>query len=468
MTPRWRILLLALALLLPSVHGFAARPQPLFSAELEFTNREIEKGNSRSPDVVDAEVTVLYKNRFKHLVMQKCPECRAERRTDRHGANIWRIEFPDHWWFEITTDPFTLEIKTKPSTAQELRRLQPRLQRYIFDTAHALGTIGHYEDTSAAQIHVGVLSAFGKDTMRFRNFLVDEANHSGLAAGVLFKDFSNAPPLARLPENRIERFRNLVEPKVMKGQSLEAFATALRERVFDRTVEPGWDPPETFDSFALNRIDSEEFPPGQWTTEVRALPAHEEAESFLRTTELLDARIAYLDERFGERALGFKLERIRGMSDQQKVDEFFTYIAESGLRWRDYVSLVSYRYRHIAPSMAAARKALGGWGSPRFVEHMMDLIDLRVYDKAAIKRALSQAPASRRAAAEKVRAKLEGAAAAIQSFDAPFHQPVRGYEREFLMPAKRARVPGLRENPRLQPAYGDLAEHLDPLPPHVL
>src|SRR5687768_17300305 len=168
----------------------AKEHEPLIGAELEFTNREIEKG-SRSPNIVNSPIATAYKNRFKKLVMAMCEGCVAEHRKDAYGVPIWRIVFPDKWWFEITTDPATLEIKTKPSTARRLQRVERRMQRYIFDVAHELGTVGRYEENSAGHLHIGVRSAFGTDTKLFRNFVVDYANHPGLAAGALYKDYYN-------------------------------------------------------------------------------------------------------------------------------------------------------------------------------------------------------------------------------------------------------------------------------------
>jgi hypothetical protein len=431
-----------LTILLASASVWAARPRPLLGAELEFTNREIAKGNSRSPNTVNSAVAVRYKNRFKRLVMKQCQACEAERRKDGYGVPIWRIRFPDRWWFEITTDPYTLEIKTKPSTARQLARLQGRMQKYIFDDAHALGTFGRYDRDSAGHVHVGVTSSFGKDTLAFRNFLVDLANHPELAAGVLYKDFANAPPLVRLPERQVQHFRELIAAHSSRDRSIAELAAQIRERVHNRTVAD-WTPPEKYQAVSITRIDGEKYAAGQQTTELRSLPAHENADSFVHLAELLDARIAYLAKQWGQRPIRFYERRVRRLAPQDQVDRFFTYVAQSGLRWRDYAPLVDYRFRALPPSLTAARKVYGV-SSPKMVQHVLDLIALRTYYRGAIVRWLHATPLDR-ASAVRVERALARAEAPLRKFDSPYQvdrEPEKAVSvRHSVAKKTRARTP---------------------------
>jgi hypothetical protein len=453
--------LVALALLGLTSRALAARPEPLFSGEIEFTNLAINKGQGRDTGTVNMDTTVEYKNRFKKVVMSKCPECEAQRiRDDKYGIPIWRIVFPDGWWFEITTDPATIEIKTKPSTVRQLRALVSRIQTYIFDSAHAIGTIGRYEENSAAQIHLGVRSAFGEDTMRFRNFLIDDANHPSIFSGVLFQDFYNAPPLTAQGPGTLRRLDKVLAPEAIAGRSIEDVAKDVREKVHDLVRDRSWGEPQKSESVSLVRVDPKRYDPNAWTAELRALPAHDYAESFVRVVELFDGRIAYLDEKFGSNPIRLAPSQPTKANRQEKVDEFFSYVVESGRRWRDYVPLVNFRYRHVPPSIELAERLLGGWSSQRFVQHVFDLIDLRVYDRADIVRSVEVLEKTHPRAGEMVRAKLAKAEAPIKAFPSPYNQPVAGYEYEFLSAAKAAGEHWLRETARLQPGPDQVEEKL--------
>ena len=101
----------------------------------------------------------------------------------------------DKFWFEITTDPHTIEIKTKPSTAKQLAKQSSRVQRDIFDVAHKLGTTARYEEGSAAHMHIGTKSAFGNNAMKLRNFLVDYSNFPLLLVAPCTKTTRTPRPL---------------------------------------------------------------------------------------------------------------------------------------------------------------------------------------------------------------------------------------------------------------------------------
>jgi hypothetical protein len=401
--------------LLVSASALADGKTALFGAELEFTNKEIDKASSRSPNTINTPTAVKYKNRFKKLVMEGCQGCTAKSTKDGYGAPIWRISYPNGFWFEITTDPHTLEVKTKPSTAKQLKKEGPRMQRDIFDVAHKLGTVARYEEASAAHMHIGTKSAFGNNAMLLRNFLVDYANHPALAGGALHKDYANAPPIARLSASQVKAFAEVTAPSKVGKMSIEKFADVLQQRVFHRTVEADFAPAKKYQATSVQRIDNVLKSSG-WTAEMRAMPSHESAGSFVRMAELLSARISFLEK--GGKPVQFKPQRVGHLTAKDKVNQFFQYVAESGLRWHDYVPMLNHRVRATPPSMAVAMKALGGEKSPRFIQFLSDSIDTGIYDRKAISRWVNKAAQQKVRGHKKIMAKLNKAPPAKKSFKA--------------------------------------------------
>lgn len=404
----------ALTLLAPS-RAQADGAKALFGAELEFTNKDIDKASSRSPNLINTPTAVKYKNQFKKLVMKACTGCTATRTTDGYGAPIWRISYPDKFWFEITTDPHTLEIKTKPSTAKQLAKQSARMQRDIFDVAHQLGTVARYEESSAAHMHIGTKSAFGNSAMLLRNFLVDYANHPALAGGALHKDYANAPPISRLNAAQVEAFARATAPAAVANMSIEEFAKNLQEKVYYRTVEADFAPAQKYQATSVQRIN-EVLKSSGWTAEMRAMPSHESAASFVRMAELLSARISFLEK--GGKPTTFKPKRVGSLTATDKVNQFFQYVAESGLRWHDYLPMLNHRVRATPPSMQVASKALGGAESPRFVQFLADSIDTGIYDRKSIARWVNQAAAKKTPGHKRIMAKLAKAPPALKSFKA--------------------------------------------------
>jgi hypothetical protein len=387
----------------------------LFGAELEFTNKEIDKASSRSPNLINTPTAVKYKNRFKKLVMQSCKSCTATRTTDGYGAPIWRISYPNKFWFEITTDPHTLEIKTKPSTAKQLAKESGRMQRDIFDVAHKLGTVARYEEASAAHMHIGTKSAFGNKAMLLRNFLVDYSNFPALAGGALHKDYANAPPISRLNAAQVKAFAKATSPAAVAKMSIEQFANTIQEKVFYRTVEADFAPAKKYQATSVQRINDVLKSSG-WTAEMRAMPSHESAASFVRMAELLSSRISFLEK--GGKPTTFKPQRVGSLTSKDKVNQFFQYVAESGLRWHDYVPMLNHRVRATPPSMQVASKALGGPNSPRFVQFLADSIDTGIYDQKSIARWVNKAAVKKTPGHKRIMAKLAKAKPAIKTFKA--------------------------------------------------
>lgn len=408
------LILCSFALLVPSA-AQADGAKALFGAELEFTNKAIDKASSRSPNLINTPTAVKYKNRFKKLVMESCKGCTATRTKDGYGAPIWKITYPDKFWFEITTDPHTLEIKTKPSTAKQLAKQSGRMQRDIFDVAHKLGTVARYEEASAAHMHIGTKSAFGNNAMQLRNFLVDYSNFPALAGGALHKDYANAPPISRLNAAQVEAFAKATAPSAVAKMSIEQFADNLQQKVFYRTVEADFAPAKKYQATSVQRINDVLKNTG-WTAEMRAMPSHESAGSFVRMAELLSARISYLEK--SGKPTTFKPQRVGSLTATDKVNQFFQYVAESGLRWHDYVPMLNHRVRATPPSMKVAAKALGGPNSTRFVQFLADSIDMGIYDRKSIGRWVNKAAARKTPGHKRIMAKLAKAPAAIKSFKA--------------------------------------------------
>lgn len=326
-----------------------------FGAEFNFSNEKLKNGQV-DPRILNSEAAEAARDAMKAVVLQKCQKCKAEVFVNRNGVKNYRIVYPDGWYFVIATDPFVVEVQTRPSTVQELEHQAKRIQTDIFDSAAEANLLPATQvfskNWAASHIHVGARSALGQDSnsvKRLRNFLVDFANHSELANGIFTQDKRNAPALIALPQEQQEKFQKIIEA-VDAGQikTIYALAYRIRNEVYNVTVVENNYPTTKFQALNVNRIAIRDFSGEEQTFEIRSIQGQESAEDFLLQTRLIQARLDFL-EKSGSLVEYNPLPIVS--SDLAKTENFYRYVTETGLDFEPYEKFLTPFQKTTLPAI---------------------------------------------------------------------------------------------------------------------
>ncbi len=361
---------LPLILLLSAIggrpHSALAWP-PELAPELEFTNRKIENAWAEQPDALDTSnsVSLFFQKKFKDAVMKKCPECTFEELKDKYQVRKYRIHLPINtggknstWYFDITLDPAVLEITAQPTN--DISPLVPRMSLLIWQTAKAIGL----KLDTAGHLNFGVKSAFGKDALLFRNFFFDFLNHPCLTEGLLgYKDADNAPHPERLLAKQRRALLTISHEFDGSKGSIEDFAKRIYKEVYYRsTSADGTDgePPEKY--HALN-ISSLVDPEDKWPrVELRTMPMQRSPEDLELLYKLFAARVRFLKEQ--KEAIPYTAHlSFRKQTPSVMVKDFYRYVTECGLDWKNYRRFVLYDPKFAKTLKAFEKKWKGDEGS---------------------------------------------------------------------------------------------------------
>ncbi|MDR3606537.1 MAG: hypothetical protein P4M08_04050 [Oligoflexia bacterium] len=271
-------------------------------------------------------------------------DCSVLKSRNHYDVTTYRVKYSDGWWFEIGTDPKVVEMQTAPSTLEELERHRDRIQTDIFGSAEKAGL----QDASkifgsgwaGGHIHVGASSALDGDARLFRNFLVDSANHAELGAGIFSNDWSNAPPIAALPEKNQANFLKIVQDFDQdKIRGIKALAQKISSEVYDTTVDKKIAPPQKYQAFNVTRIVNGEFGEKEQTIEIRAMRPQASADEFIDETRLIQMRLEFL--RAHPDPIPVKLVNPRTLNNSEIVTRFYKYVVETGLPFEPYAKYLN-------------------------------------------------------------------------------------------------------------------------------
>ncbi|MGH1468804.1 MAG: hypothetical protein ACRBBP_07995, partial [Bdellovibrionales bacterium] len=155
--------------------------------------------NSHLPSMFNSPINQAIE-RWVEAINRKCPDCVVKGR---------RVTLPNGFWFEITTDLWALEVKTKPVSLEEFKNLQEPLQNLVWSAANQADVRPH-DRLGGGHIHLDIESHFGKDRLAFRNFIVDLANRPELFMGAFGFNYFNAPPLALFGQEALDGFKEVL------------------------------------------------------------------------------------------------------------------------------------------------------------------------------------------------------------------------------------------------------------------
>ncbi len=336
----------------------AVHKQRMKTAPLTHGPTGVVPWSQQNQDALEA-----FYNHMKQLARSRpdISQVKLKEAEDKWGNDVVRVTYHDGWHFDVTMDPWCLEVIVPPFTLIELRKNKTRIQRDIFDQMAQVQLFPERR-IGAGHLHMGMESGFKNDVRLFRNWLVDHANHRELAAGALERDHENALPLYLLSANQRARFKALIT-KVDAGEitSVRQLATRFAADVlFEGLPATGkrimkykylqinilrmakldtWDTLEPNLRWADYEawILYDEVKKEARTAETRHLRTQMNADHLVDDVELLEGRMHYLDRL--EENLQLSNEFMAGKTPTAKESalQFFTYVVQSGKDPKDFL-----------------------------------------------------------------------------------------------------------------------------------
>lgn len=299
-------------------------------------------------------------------VKRFCPDCVITFYTDKEPATVFRVTYPDGWYFEGSFDPGVIEIKTKPSTIRELKARAERIQRDIFENAKLSGL---YVSKKWVGGHVtfDVRAMFGGDELLERNYIVDFENHPELSMGILGKDYYNAMPRAKFPEDQRQavakfidtfdrshaKFYAGLDALISKGDlanieryvdsqhpmSIGSLKRAIQKVYYNWMYKIDFLGMMTKKKYVALRLD-------EFVDEHRGIRPQQNIYEFIDECTLFQARRDYL--RKLRPLIPFRNEPVSGVPAREAMEGYYSYVKQTGLDWDKYRTLAPEEYRELA------------------------------------------------------------------------------------------------------------------------
>lgn len=319
---------------------------PLFGPEFTFTNADLFKDfikyktnptffydKLKTPSSKAA--LKEWKNELK-ILCKTTKDCRVKRTKDKHGV-AYRVIYNDGFWFQISLDEAVIEVQSKPETLDNFEKLKNRINNDIFSLAEKLNLKPDWS-AGGGHLNMGLASAFEKNPILFRNWLVDIANNPELFWGILGKDTSNAPTLTDLGEERIRAFYKIIQEFDQNPTDIMRLASRIKNEVY--TFNPaGWNE-KHYQNINLNSIIYTILEELQ-RVEIRAVRPQENFDVFLLQIRLLTRRLEYL-KTLTDR-LPLDVPTVRNESFVHLMKKFYIYLYEMGERFETYSPLIKER-----------------------------------------------------------------------------------------------------------------------------
>jgi hypothetical protein len=348
----------------------AQAAEKLLSLELEFDNaviRAADYGGNGDPQYPTSNANEKWMSKWGKYMKKRCEERGDCYRKKVEGWTVWDgyetwlgknsedgkaleqvIEYDNGFKFTISMDVAVIEVKVGPFTESQWKKYETLLQTEIYDTAKALGL--QVQKDAMAHVTMGAKQAFGGSLLKYRNYLVNMANHPEMDI-VMNIDFSNAPPLAFLPEKSHQAFEKIIaEVDSGKITSIEQLSRAMNNRVynvtFDMAMVDEYDPAEKFQ--AVNLDNMEKSNPLKQRFERRSSPTARGGEDCGKLIRLNVAELDYIEAYKGR----MPLEGYMGdLAAKDGAERFASYMKKLKLPPGDYLPFFTSTYRNAAKKM---------------------------------------------------------------------------------------------------------------------
>ncbi len=343
---------------------------PTWGTELTFTREDLRHAAHVDGDVIYPQSDENYEalHEFKRLARKvlkgrkDVASVKLHEADDKWGHDYLTVTYKDGFFFEVTLDPYCLEVMLKPTTREDLLAHEKIIQSDLFDLMATLDLIPHRHE-GGGHLHMGAESSFGQDVLLFRNWIVDQANHSELALGAMEKDRDNAEALVNLSRaQREELARIIAEVDAKMIKTPRKLATALYARVFFEgkpatgariMAAKYWQVNalrmaylDTWDTLDANErwkdyeawILYDEVEKKARTIENRALRSQMNARELMDDVTLFEKRLVFLKSL--NRPIPLSQDFIDGKlpSLQQATQQFYQFVVQSGCDPKDYLS----------------------------------------------------------------------------------------------------------------------------------
>lgn len=336
---------------------FASLGAPTFGAEFTMTSNELIQApmlNAGTDDDISSNKGRELIAKFAKIVAEKCGGCTVTPAQDRYGLPIYKVTLPDGFSFMITLDPAVIEVVPKAATLEGFKKLEPVLQKLIFETGKALNQAPQ-SSYGGGHVHIGISSAFGGNPVLFRNFFVDWLNHPDLMNAFTGSKY-NAPTFYDLPADRERAMREVIaefdarlraegfierpERDAKRGFELMAeFAREVQKRVYTRTVIAEWTPTEKYQALNVTRLADPEVPFDQKTIELRFFAGQKSVSEFIGLISMFEGRIDHLKKTIGLS----KYEGLRTYSAAETAARLDRFAREAGTSSSDVRDAVQQR-----------------------------------------------------------------------------------------------------------------------------
>jgi hypothetical protein len=360
---------LNLFLLSFAVSSFKAEARPTFGAEFEFTNWPMmEDDNLGAHGLTVDGLEEKAARAFRAKVMEKCPTCQIVDESYKFGMAT-KVIYPDGWWFRISMDPSCVEIQTKPATHAELTAISDRIDDHIFETAGELGLFPD-EDTGAGHLNFGATSTFGDDPNLFLSYAADFANHPELSHGAWGLDRLNAPAMSELKQTQRDAFLKIMkDARAKKIATTKDAAYRVESEVYTETTMPGGRGAYHYQAMSVKRLNNANFPTIDAPVEIRSIYPQFGASDFIKLSELVEKRVAYLKK--NNSPLIYLNLREKNLRPQVIVDRYYAYLSEMGASWKRYRSTMGAQLQYLKPGDFVKGKIT--W-APEYTTSAMDFV----------------------------------------------------------------------------------------------
>lgn len=315
----------------------------------------------------------------------------------------YQVVYPDGWYFQISYDPYCVEITFKPSTAKELTDRIGLINDHIFKTGEQEGLTVIKPDNS--HFNFGINSAFKGNAEHFLRFFVDYSNRPDLALGSLGMSRFNAPPLSSLDLFQRQALQKIVDA-FYRGYAprVSDVVRLIQDRVYIKTLSPKLGATHS-QAIGLKKAYAADLSQEDAPVEMRAMWIQDSAENFILIAKLFAHRIAWLKTRT-ERIHYVASDRTQFEPHELKA-RFFIYLAEMNASFEEYQSLLPQQVRDAEWDAFVSRNAT----FEQKVESLgryWDMLEISEWARDRIVSILSDPQAQTNALAQQWRTKLHG------------------------------------------------------------
>jgi hypothetical protein len=202
-------------------------------------------------------------------------------------------------------------------------------------------------------VNVDVNTAFpDNNALLFRNFVVDQANHPELIAGIFGNHTGNAPPISALEPQLHSVFADVIQifdetAEAKAGlPAMQHLGSEIQKRVY--VSNPYWLlndrktwTPSYYQHLSFRSVSSS-ISQEQRRLELRGFRPQQSIDEFLLELEFLDGRLTYLNEL--DVPLEVNIPENINFTREEKIMRFRQIIAETGLDPQRFEYFIEYDF----------------------------------------------------------------------------------------------------------------------------